>query len=189
MIDIVPGYLFCGIKLLTKCTESLIANVHKIPIYAPAIHHPSASAAPTASGVVWCLRGESSEARQPQPSASHFQDPSMLQTDGGWRCGSGTWVKVRASSPKQFTEGYREQALESHKYLNDCLQSFGLVNARRQENLGWRVGFLCLPQRLCDGRESSRDLIWPPSPGTLMNPPSRPSTIPHIFLPYVQFSL
>lgn len=119
-----------------------------------------------------CLRGESREARQPQPSASHFQDPSMLQADGSWcACGSVTWVKVGAGSPNQFTEGYREQALGSHKYLNDCLQSLGLVNARRQENLGWRVGFLCLPQRLCGSRESSRNLIWPPSPGTLMNPP------------------
>lgn len=135
--------------------------------------------------------GESSEARQPQPSASHFQATSMPQTDGGWRvCGSGTWVKVGAGSLKKFTEGYRVQALESHKYLNVCLQSLGLDNARRQENLGWRVGFLCLPQRLCGGRESSRDLIWPPSPGTLMNPPpSRPSIIPHIFLPYMHFSL
>lgn len=42
MINIVPRYLSCGIKLFTKCTESLIANIHKIPICAPAIHHPSA---------------------------------------------------------------------------------------------------------------------------------------------------
>lgn len=42
MIDVVSRYLSCGIKLLTQCAESLIANIHKIPVCAPAIHQLSA---------------------------------------------------------------------------------------------------------------------------------------------------
>lgn len=69
MIDIVPGYLSCGIKLLTKCTQSLIVDVHKIPIYAPAIHHPSASAAagPPLPAEWFCASGGKA-GRQGSPS-------------------------------------------------------------------------------------------------------------------------
>ena len=80
---------------------------------------------------------KSSQTQWPQSLVFHLQGTSMLQT-------------------KKFTGGHQEQVLESHRYLNDCLQSLGLDNASRQNNFGWRMGFLCLPLRLCDGRERSR---------------------------------
>lgn len=141
MIDVVPRYLSCGIKLLSKCTESLIANVHKIPICAPAIYHPSAI---TAAGPPSPAEGSCSSRRENQldkPSramgVSHFQATCMLQTDIGWCF---LWFKVRAAGlQKKFTGGYQEQVRQSHKYFNNCLKGLKLENAWRQDIFGWRV--------------------------------------------------
>lgn len=187
MIDVVPGYLSCGIKLLTKRTESLIANVHKIPICAPTMHHPSAVTAtgppPPAEGSCACRR----EKQLDKPSTAMGSTCAISrllvccrQTSGGVSCGSRMWVKVRAGLQKKFTGGYQEQALQSHKYLNNCLESLGLDNAWRQDIFGWRVGFLCLPHRLCDGREFGRDPSNPLSRDVNESPPQTIHISPHL---------
>lgn len=105
MIDVVPRYLSCGIKLLTKHTESLIANIHKIPICAPAIHHPSAI---TAAGPPPPAEGSRASRREKQldkpPTAtrvSHFQATCMLQTDISWCF---LWFKDVGQSHGWFTK-------------------------------------------------------------------------------------
>jgi len=105
-----------------------------------------------------CLRnGKAARLSGHSPWCSTYRAlPCCRQMAAGVSCGSGTWVSVRTGLPKKFTGGHQEQVLESHRYLNDCLQSLGLDNASRQNNFGWRMGFLCLPLRLCDGRERSR---------------------------------
>jgi len=105
-IDVVPRYLSCGIKLLTKCMESLITSVHKISICAPSHPPPRGS---LISRLPICCR----------------------QTLAGVSCGSRMWVKVRAGLSKKFIGGYQEQVVLSHKYLNNCLRNLMLDNALR----------------------------------------------------------
>lgn len=93
MIDVVPRYLSCGIKLLTKHTESLIANIHKIPICAPAIHHPSAI---TAAGPPPPAEGSCASRREKQ-----LHKPRMLQTDISWCF---LWFKDVGQSHGWFTK-------------------------------------------------------------------------------------
>lgn len=137
MIDVAPGYLSCIIQQLTKSTENLIAMFIKF-LCSPAAHNPKASPAaePTVSAEGSCASESAPRLSGRRPWCSTYRAlPCCRQLAAGVSCGSGTQISVRTGLLKKFTGGHEEQMLESHRYLNDCLQSFGLDNAWRQNGL------------------------------------------------------
>lgn len=86
-------------------TEILIANVHKIPICAPPIHHPSAirTAGPPPPAERSCASRREKQLEKPSTAmgVSHFQATCVLQTDVRW-CSS--WLKDVGQSQDWFTK-------------------------------------------------------------------------------------
>lgn len=81
IIDVVPRYLSCTTKLLSKCTESLISSIHK------ALSQPQGTPAEGS-----CASRREKQLANPSKALvdSHFHTVCTLQTDVSW---CSLWLK------------------------------------------------------------------------------------------------
>lgn len=89
---------------------------------------------------------------------SHFHAICMLQTDVSWCF---LWVKDVGQSQGCFNKGvcwHLSWTINSNMQVFEYLpQSLGIDSAWGHDIFEWSVGFLYLPQGLCDDREFGRD--------------------------------